>query len=214
MKNKGLLLTTVIFFLLVNTKYFWEAKLGLYAFPVFLILVVIYLVLGIALVRQIYFSIKEKRTDKKRLLTIGLLTFVILVTFLRPFGIIDFDKFEGKSILIAESEGAANCMTTLKLKEDFTFKERIVCFGVSETKGNYRLQNDTIYFDNVSVGRNKKDFYKFAVVKPSKFFKDGKHYSLIRYKGLTDTIGHELWIKKNELSKFISRNEKSKIIAQ
>jgi hypothetical protein len=201
LKNKGLLLTTVIFFLLVNTIYFWEAKLGLYAFPAFLILVVIYLGLGIALVKQIYSLIKEKLTDKKRMITIGLLTFVILVTFLRPFGIIDFDKLEGENILVAEREGAANCMTRLKLKDDFTFKERIVCFGVSETKGNYRFQNDTIYFDNVSVGINEDDFYKFAVVKPSKFFANGKHYDLIRYKGLTDTIGHELWITKNELNK-------------
>jgi hypothetical protein len=187
--------------------YFWEAKLGLYAFPVFLILVVIYLGLGIALVIQIYFLIKEKLTDKKRLITIGLLTFVILVTFLRPFGIIDFDKLEGENILVAEREGAANCMTRLKLKDDFTFKERIVCFGVSETKGNYRFQNDTIYFDNVRPGLNEDDFYKFAVVKPSNFFTNGKNYDLIRYKGLTDTIGQELWITKNELSKLIkSRN--------
>jgi len=207
LKNKGLLLTTIIFFLVVNTMYFWEAKLGLYAFPVFLILVVIYLGLGIALVIQIYFLIKEKLTDKKRLITIGLLTFVILVTFLRPFGIIDFDKLEGENILVAEREGAANCMTRLKLKDDFTFKERIVCFGVSETKGNYRFQNDTIYFDNVRPGLNEDDFYKFAVVKPSNFFTNGKNYDLIRYKGLTDTIGQELWITKNELSKLIkSRN--------
>ena len=207
MKNKGLLLTTIIFFLVVNTMYFWEAKLGLYAFPVFLILVVIYLGLGIALVIQIYFLIKEKLTDKKRLITIGLLTFVILVTFLRPFGIIDFDKLEGENILVAEREGAANCMTRLKLKDDFTFKKRIVCFGVSETKGNYRFQNDTIYFDNVRPGLNEDDFYKFAVVKPSNFFTNGKNYDLIRYKGLTDTIGQELWITKNELSKLIkSRN--------
>jgi len=207
LKNKGLLLTTIIFFLVVNTMYFWEAKLGLYAFPVFLILVVIYLGLGIALVIQIYFLIKEKLTDKKRLITIGLLTFVILVTFLRPCGIIDFDKLESKNILVAEREGAANCMTRLKLKDDFTFKERIVCFGVSETKGNYRFQNDTIYFDNVRPGLNEDDFYKFAVVKPSNFFTNGKNYDLIRYKGLTDTIGQELWITKNELSKLIkSRN--------
>ena len=92
-------------------------------------------------------------------------------------------------------------MTTLKLKDDLTFKERNVCFGVTEIRGNFHLQNDTIYFDNVSVGRHEDGFYKFAVIEPSKFNKDGKHFDLIRYKSLTDSVGHELWITKNELNK-------------
>lgn len=201
MKNKGLLITTIIFFLIVNTTYYWEGKLGLFAFPTFLILVIFFLGLGFALIRQIYFLIKEKFADKTRLINIGLLTIVLTLTFLKPFGLIDFDKLEGDNILIAEREGAANCMTTLKLKDNFTFSERSVCFGVTEIKGNYRLQNDTIYFDNVSLGRHENEFYQFAVVEQSKFNNDGKHFDLKRYKSLTDTIGHELWITKNELNK-------------
>lgn len=197
MKNKGLLIITIIFFLIVNTTYYWEGKLGLFAFPAFLILVAIYFGLIIALVTQLYFSIKEKLTEKTRLINIGILTLVLTLTFLRPFGLIDFDKFEGNNILIAQREGTANCMVTLKLKDNFTFNERSVCFGVTKTKGNYHIQNDTIYFDNVSEGW----FYKFAVVKPSKFNKDGKHFDLIRYKSLTDTIGYELLIIKNDLNK-------------
>lgn len=200
MKNKGLIITTIIFFLTVNTTYYWEGKLGLFAFPAFLILVVIYLGLGLALIRQIYFAVKEKFADKTRLINIGLLTIVLTLTFLKPFGLIDFDKIEGDNILIAEREGAANCMTTLKLKDNFTFSERSVCFGVTEIKGNYHLQNDTIYFDNVSLGRHENEFYQFAVVEQSKFNKDGKHFDLKLYK-LTDTIGHELRITKNELNK-------------
>ncbi len=201
MKNKGLLITTIIFFLTVNTTYYWEGKLGLFAFPAFLILTVIYLGLGVVLIRQIYFLFKEKFTYKTRLINIGLLTIVLTITFLRPFGLIDFDKLEGDNVLVAEREGAANCMTTLKLKDDFTFRERSVCFGVTEIKGNYHLQDDTIYFDNVSVGRHENEFYKFAIIKPSKFNKDGKHFDLTRYKSLTDTLGHELWITKNDLNK-------------
>ena len=199
MKNKGLIITTIIFFLTVNTTYYWEGKFGLFAFPAFLILVVIYLGLGVALIRQIYFAVKEKLADKNRLLVIGFLTLVLVLTFFRPFGLVNFNNFEGVDILVAEREGAANCMTTLKLKDDFTFRERNVCFGVTETKGKYHLQNDTIYFDNVELGRHENEFYMFAVVKPSKFNKDGKHFDIIRYKNLKDTIGHELWITKNEL---------------
>lgn len=201
MKNKGLIITTIIFFLIVNTTYYWEGKLGLFAIPVFLLLVVIYFGLAISLLRQIYFAFKEKLLDKSRLFYIGLLTLVLALTFFRPFGLVNFDKLEGGDILVAEREGAVNCMTTLKLKNDFTFRERNICFGVTEIKGKYRLQNDTIYFDNVELGRHENEFYMFAVVKPSKFNKDGKHYDLMRYMNLTDTIGHKLWITKNELHK-------------
>lgn len=201
MKNKGLLITTIIFFLTVNTTYYWEGELGLFAIPAFLVLVVIYFGLAIALVRQIYLTVKEKLVDKSRLLYIGLLTIVLALTFIKPFGLVNFDKLEGDNLLIAEREGAANCMTTLKLKDDFTFSERNVCFGVTEIKGNYHLKSDTIYFDNVSVSRHENEFYKFAVIEPSKFNKDGKHFDLTRYKSLTDTVGHQLWITKNDLNK-------------
>jgi hypothetical protein len=205
LKNKRLIITTIIFFLIVNTIYYWEGKLGLFHFPVFLILVVIYFGLGLALIRQIYFLIREKFRDKTRLINIGLLTIVLTLTFLKPFGLIDFEKLEGNNVLVAEREGSANCMTTLKLKDDFTFSERSVCFGVTEIKGEYHIQNDTIYFDNVSLSRDENEFYKFAIIEPSKFDKDGKHYDLTRYKSLTDTIGHELWITKNELNKLKSK---------
>ena len=98
---------------MVNTTYYWEGKLGLFAFPAFLLLVVIYAGLGITLVKQLYFLIKEKFVDYQRLLKVGLLTIVLVLTFYKPFGLIDFDKLEGGDILIAEREGSANCMTTL-----------------------------------------------------------------------------------------------------
>jgi len=201
LKNKGLIITTIIFFLLVNTTYYWEGKFGFYAFPAFLLLVVVYIGLGITLIRQIYFLVKEKFTDKQRLLKVGLLTIVLALTFYKPFGLIDFDKLEGGNLLIAEREGSANCMTTLKLKDDFTFREKSICFGVTEIKGSYHLQNDTIYFDNVNLGRHENEFYKFAVIKPSNFSNSKILGDLIRYKDLTDTVGHFLWITKNELQK-------------
>jgi hypothetical protein len=201
MKKYRLIIATTIFFLILNTSYYWEGKLGLFAFPSFILLILIYIGLGISLFRQLYLIIKEKFDNKLRLITIGLLVFVLIITFLRPNGLINFDKFEGGDILVAEREGAANCMTTLKLKDDYTFKERNVCFGVTETIGKYHIKNDTIYFDNVNIGRHINEYYSFGVVKPSKFSKDGKHFDFVRYKSLTDTLGHELWITKSELNK-------------
>jgi hypothetical protein len=200
LKNKGLIISTTIFFLLVNTIYYWEGKLGFFAFPAFIFLAIFFAGLLMSLLRQIYFSLIEKFTNKQRLFLIGLLIMVLTLTAYNPFGIVDFDKFEGGDLLIAEREGAANCMTTLKLKDDLTFSERTVCFGVGEIKGSYHLQNDTIYFDKVKLGRHEDEFYEFAVVTPSKFNKDGNHFDLTRYKNLSDTIGHELWITKNKLN--------------
>jgi len=207
LKNKGLYITTIIFFLLVNTTFYWEGKLGLFAIPAFVLLVAVYFGLAVALLRQIYFSVKEKFKQNHRFILIGLLTTVLLLTYLKPLGIVDFDKFEGTDILIAEREGAANCLTTLKLKDDYTFRERIGCFGVSEIKGTFRVANDNIYFDNIQLGRNEESFYKFAVIKPTKFDNPQIFGDLIRYKDLTDTAGHFLWITKNDLSKLKDKKQ-------
>lgn len=162
--------------------------------------------LAIALVRQIFLTIKERLNHKERLIVIGLLSAVLLLTYYKPLGLVDFDKLEGNNVLVAEREGAANCLTTLKLKDDFTFRERIGCFGVTEVKGTFRVVQDTIYFYNVELGRHENEFYKFAVIKPSKFDNNKILGDLIRYKNINDTVGHELWITKNDLQKLTGKS--------
>ena len=202
MKNKALIIAIFIFFLLVNSNYYWEGKLGLFAFPAFLLLGAAYVGFIIALLRQIYFALKEKFKQKSRFFLIGLLTIVLLLTYYKPLGLIDFDKLEGNDILVAEREGSANCLTTLKLKDDFTFKERIGCFGISEIKGTFRVVSDTIYFDNIQLGRHENHYYKFAIIKPTRFENPKILGDLIRYNDVADTVGHELFITKNELQRF------------
>ncbi|MFT3911451.1 MAG: hypothetical protein QM737_18655 [Ferruginibacter sp.] len=203
--NKGLFIATIIFFLLVNTTYYWEGKLGLFAFPAFLFLVVVFFVLLIALLRQLFSSMKEKFGNRKRILLIFVLITVLTLSFFKPAGLIDFEKFEGNDILIAQREGAANCTTTFKLKENNKFTEKSICFGINEIKGNYKFRNDTIFFENVELDRGEEGFYKFAIIRPSKFNKDSNHFDLVRYKNLNDTIGHELWITKNDLYKLTDK---------
>jgi len=198
---KAPLIAAFLFFLLINTSYYWEGKLGLYAFPAFAILAIAYISLSILLFQQVYAYTKEKFANKSRLIVAVVLFTVLAVTFLKPLGIINYDKFQGEDLLIAEREGAANCMTTLQLKEDFTFKEKSVCFGITETTGKFHLQHDTIYFDDVHLDRHEKKYYQFAVIKPSKFNKDGNHIDLTRYESIADTTGYDLWITKNELTK-------------
>lgn len=199
LKNKGLIATTIIFFLIVNTSYYWEYKLDFLAFPVFFLLFLVFIGLSIALIRQIYFVFKDRLNRKKRIVTIVLLSTVLGLTFLKPNGLINFEKFGAKDILIAEREGVAGCMMTLKLKEDHVFTAKSVCFGMTETKGNYKFQNDTIYFEDVVVGRGDTDFYEFAVLKPLKFKDDTKRFELLSFINKKDTIGHRLRVTLNEM---------------
>lgn len=171
------------------------------AFPAFLLLMITYLVLALALIGQLYFAFREKLKDRHRLFGIALLIAVLLLTFLFPTGLINFDRLEGEDLLVAEREGVANCMTTLKLKEHNKFIEREVCFGVTETKGHYELKNDTIFFANASLGRDGSDYYKFAVIKPSNSNNGKILGALIRYKGIDDTSANALGIIKNDLIK-------------
>jgi len=200
-KQKGLLITTILFFLIINTNYYWEGKLGFFAFPTFFLLAIVYLVLAFLLFRLLFFAIREKFVDKQRLVIIGSLVVVLTVTLLKPNGLINFDKLQGKDLLVAEREGAANCMTTLKLTENNTFTERTVCFGVMEIKGNYELKGDTIFFKDVGVVKHESGYYMFAVIQKSDSEKTKYLGDIVMYKSYSDTIGRDLWITKNELNK-------------
>ena len=159
-----------------------------------------FLVLTVLMLVQLYRSIREKFADKQRLRLIGLMTPVLMLAFLYPNGLINFGKLESDSLLIAQREGVANCMTTFKLKENNTFIERNVCFGVTETTGEYRLSGDTIYFENVSRGRREKEFYEFAVIVDKD--EKGKYLGdLVRSENQSDTTGSPLWTIKNEIRK-------------
>jgi hypothetical protein len=90
MKNKGLIITTIAFFLYVNTKQYWIGKTEPFGFPIILIGAITLLGLVIALTRQIYLTTKEKGSDRSRILILGLLAIVVALTFCRPAGLIDF----------------------------------------------------------------------------------------------------------------------------
>ena len=201
MKHKGLYIATIIFFLLVNTTYFWEGKMGMFAMFTFLLLILYFLVLTGFLIGQSFFAIRERLKNRNRLFLIGSMTIVLGLSFLYPGGLINFSRLERDSVFIAQREGAANCMTTLKLRDDKTFIERNVCFGVTETTGTYNIKGDTIFFEKVSLGRHESDSYKFAVIKNRETKSEKYLGDLVRYKDYSDTTGIALWIIKNELTK-------------
>lgn len=197
MKYKKLIIASIIFFLLINTQYYWEGLTGFLAFFIFLFLFLTYLYLSVILIRFIYFAIREKLKDKERNYSIVILGTILALIFFFPRGLVDFNKFEGKDILIAEGEGAASCKTTFKLKENNKFTERTVCFGVTETKGKYIQKGDTIFFNSISFPHQISDYYEFAVIEKSKYWDDEEE--LVRYKDRNDTVGRSIHITMNKL---------------
>lgn len=175
--------------------------MGMFAILPFLLLILCFLVLTSFLIGQSFYAIKERLKNRSRLFLIGSMTIVLGLSFLYPGGLINFSRLESDSIFIAQREGAANCMTTLKLRNDKTFIERNVCFGVSETTGTYNIKDDTIFFEKVSLGRHENDFYKFAVIKNRKTKSEKYLGDLVLYKDYSDTTGIALLMIKDELTK-------------
>ncbi|MDV6167555.1 hypothetical protein R1T16_03900 [Flavobacterium sp. DG1-102-2] len=203
-KYRNLIIASLIFFVLVNTTYYWEGVMGGFAIITLLLMVIYFIVLAISLLGQTYFAIKERLQNRQRLLFIGLMTTVLTSAFFFPKGIVDFEKIESDIVLIAESEGVANCMTTLKLRQNNTFKNREVCFGIAEKTGTYRMKGDTIFFKSNSWGRGERDFYEFAVLERRKSKKEKYLGRLVQFKNKSDTRGISLVIIKNNLDESVT----------
>jgi Ca2+/Na+ antiporter len=200
MKKKGLVIATILFFLLVNTTYYWESNLGIFSIFSMLLLLLYFIVLVILLLRQTFSAYKDKFADKQRNYLISLMTLFLALTFFFPGGLINFDKFAGDNILVAQREGAANCTTTLKLKNNNNFIQKSVCFGSTEIKGIYKIKGDTIFFDKISQGRDSHEFYEYGVIKSNKDNAFNSQSSLDLFKNSADTIGTTLPIIKNNLT--------------
>lgn len=199
MKRKTLIISTILFLLIVHTSYFWEGRLGIWFVPTVLILVIAGFALVVSLVAQIYLATREKFAERPRLIVIGLLTVVVTLTWFFPHGLVTDELLNGRTLLIATREGAANCRTTLNLKKNKTFYERSVCFGVTEIRGEYHVRTDTVFFTNVAVGRGSQAFYQYAVIKHFDSKQEWGPGNFIAYRSREDSIGHEMWIRTNEL---------------
>jgi len=152
-KYRLLLIVTIVLFLLVNTSQLWDDMFGAWAFPAFIFLLVVYGLLLICLLYQLFLTIKEKFKNKPRVYLTGIMILLLLAMYVNPTGIINFDSFEGPDLLTARRVGVANCHTVLKLKKDHSFYLRETCFGVEKFSGRYTVDNDTIRFDSGVTSR-------------------------------------------------------------
>jgi len=190
----------LVLFILVNTMYFWEGHVGLWAIPVTLALFFYFLALAGLFIYQVVAAFKERFTNKARLLSLLLQVCVLVSLYFAPTGLIDFDRLAGKDVFVAEREGVANCMTTLKLKDNGRFIQKQVCFGLIETKGNYTIKHDTLFFTNIAPNREVDSFYSYAILKQGIMHseKDAKP-DLFMYYNKTDTVGYPLFVAENNL---------------
>lgn len=195
--NKTLLIAAIIFFLVVNTSYFWRGLFPLWELLAFFLLVIIYFALIVAVVLQVANASEEKFRNKGRNVTIAIVAVVIFLVGYRPTGLINFQQFESKDILVAQREGGANCMTTFKLKKNKTFREETVCFGTMKAEGQYSIENDTITFSDVEYYKGK-EFYQYAVITPVDSISESKIGNLVLYYSSQDTTPLKLWIVKKE----------------
>lgn len=151
---------TSILFLIINTSYFWEGELGLFFLIVVIIAFVIYFLLFIELIRQLYISIRDKFREKKRNILLLFMLICLALVAIKPQGLINFENLlEGGNKIFAQAEGAANCTTTLKLKENQNFVYESICFGIDRIKGEYKIKNDTVYFNS-----RKTLEYKYGII--------------------------------------------------
>lgn len=201
MKDFWLLITAILFFIVISTNNFWEGLLGLWTYPAFILLGIIYLILLIYFIRQFVIAAKNKFADKHRVLILSVLLFVLSIVMIKPYGMINFDNLMGKDLLIAQQEGAANSTTTIKLKKSGRFLMRYISFGVTDVRGKYSIENDTIYFDYGKNQQQRTNYYEFAVISDQKKPSDQYIGTIKMYISKTDTIGYPLRIIKNEIIK-------------
>ncbi len=165
MKQTKLLYATIIFFLIVHTAYFWKGKLSIVAFPVLALLLLYFLILVYYTVWDLVCLLKSKVKERHKIVQVFACIFMLTLTVLFPQGIFNFEKLEGKNLLVAIREGSANCTTSLYLRENRKFLFRSICFGIEETSGAYNVSNDTIYFTKSTTSNWGREFYAFGVIK-------------------------------------------------
>jgi amino acid transporter len=192
MKNKALLIITVIFFLLVQSRYYLEDLFTTDRFPFMemvsvFVLFLVFIILVMSFLFQVEKAFKEKFNNRSRLYLITFMLFALGVTVWRPFGLVDFEKFEGKDVFVANAEGAANCNSILKLKDN-------------KIKGTYSITGDTIKF----VGFDRKEHHpklRFAIVRPTKFLNSKVKSDVLMHFDDNDTAKRPLLVTMNKIIK-------------
>lgn len=201
MKDKKLLISTIIFFLFITTSSLWEGELGIGIMLLAGILFLSFIILSISLICQIIYTITERFKNRNRNILILIMAILLALTVYRPRGLFDFNELNGKNILRAYNEGVANCTENLYLYENGKFRNTSICFGITTIHGEYKISGDSILFNR---GRSNNDYYQFAVYDTTDTYILEVHkfaYArLLLYSTVNDTIpSYELYVIKNQI---------------
>jgi hypothetical protein len=189
-KSKTLFVATLVLFILVNTTYYWEGILGAWMMPLTLLFIIVFLILSVCLIHRLFLVIKGTTRERSKVyITIITMIFWGLI-FIKPFGIINFDKLNGKDLFVAARKGSASCGITFKLKERNKFILREVCFGIASTNGTYKLKNDTIIVFDHLPSKNGPKAFEFGIIGTT---------TITLYKSKQDSIPIILAIISNNL---------------
>jgi hypothetical protein len=200
MKHRTLYIWTGLFFLIINTLYFWDGYLGVWSMVLTIGLLFYFLILAVVLLYQLVLLCIERFKSRSRIIVTGVLALVIGLTALRPRGIIPYNLLEGDDLFVAFREGSANCTSTLKLKEDHCFTHHSICFGVAEAKGAYAIKGDTVFFLNMFEHSREHQQYAFGVYSAPSPESSG-HGGILLYKKIGDEMPLLLYVQQNNLFK-------------
>lgn len=158
--QKRLLWAILAYFLVWNSRYFWEYLPGLFDLGITLLLFFAFFVLAFIGLYQLFMLISEQPKVPFRGINVVLIVSALLLSYLKPLGLIDFQKLEGRNLLYAVYKGAANCSTLIKLKEGNRVKKTSICFGVNHYWGTYEVSGDSIrfHYDEPTVDNKAGDY--------------------------------------------------------
>jgi len=148
MKLSKTLIFAILLLLAVNTQFLWEGKLWIFLFLVYLLLFVCFIALLIRLIKKVYRLIKGTDRTRQNVIECVVMGVSLGLIVAYPMGIVWFPNVGAPIKLMAFHEAAGGCGNTLYLREDGSFVERAVCFGILDRKGTYRISHDTIYFSS------------------------------------------------------------------
>jgi len=186
-------------------QYFLSYIQGAYTIGVLLIgLSLWFVLLGIAVYKVVKLAI-EKPKYYQRLIYIAIILILNFLSLAEPKGMVDWEKYEGRNLLVADREGTANCRTMIKLRDNNKFKYINLCFGVDFHFGTYSLSNDTLYFElKQNVGFMDKSTY--ATILKSKT-DSTKYQQMILRQNHKDKRNINMLIKEVRMDELTKQNK-------
>lgn len=185
-KYRFQLLLVAFLFFYENTSAYWINHIGIWGDYIDVIYFISFLACGILLFYNLIISLSEKLKDKTRNLITFILSAVIIIALLFPGGLIPKRLVYKGDLLTAFLDGVAGNNAYLVLygnniyEFDYTWSYHL--------KGNYKIVNDTIFFDSPT----KNGLYVFDYATLSK---DKKRLYLAK----DSIVNSYLFIIKNEL---------------